>query len=200
MLKRGQDWTTTVNSDEKVFVLQPLQRAAWAPKGNRRQRFTRHFPSKLMVWGAISMHGSTKLAFIPGTLDATAYQSVLQTTLVPLGKRLNRLGMGWSFQQDNARPHVAFSTMAWLAAHPILPLPISWPACSPDASPIENLWALVERDVDQSNPTDLTELRKAIEDSWKARTDCATCMTSLMGGWKRRVQQLAANGGSTLKY
>ncbi len=200
MLKRGQDWSTTVNTDEKMFILQPLQKSAWAPRGVRKHRYTRHYPAKVMVWGGISSHGSTDLAFIQGTMDAAVYQGVLQTTLVPLGRKLARQGLRWSLQHDNARPHVAASTEAWLAAHPIIPSAIAWPAYSADVSPIENMWALVQGDVDCANPKTLPDLRRAITDSWKGRTGCVQCMKSLMQGWRDRIKELAANGGNTLRY
>ncbi len=200
MRKRGHDWTTTVCTDEKVFVLQDLQKAAWAPTGQRRYRNSRQFPSSVMVWGGLSVHGSTEISIITGTVDATAYQSILQSTLVPLGKKLSRMGLQWSFQQDNARPHVARSTMAWIAGHPIIPTPIPWPPYSADVSPIENLWALVQADVNSSNPTTMVDLKKAIRDSWRGRTGCADCMGGLLGNWKERVRQLSENGGGTLKY
>ncbi len=102
--------------------------------------------------------------------------------------------------QDNARPHVAAGTMAWLAAHPIVPTPIPWPPYSADVSPIENLWALVQADVNKTNPQSLPELEKAISASWKGRTGGRQCMDGLLGGWRERVKELTRNGGATLSY
>ena len=90
--------------------------------------------------------------------------------------------------------------MAWIAGHPIIPTPIPWPPYSADVSPIENLWALVQADVNSSNPTTMVDLKKAIRDSWRGRTGCADCMGGLLGNWKERVRQLSENGGGTLKY
>ncbi len=42
------------------------------------------------------------------------------------------------FQQDNAKPHSAAITTAWLHSRRVRVL--KWPACSPDLSPIKNIW------------------------------------------------------------
>ena len=47
-------------------------------------------------------------------------------------------GTSCLFQQDNARPHSAGVTTGGLRRHRWCVL--DWPACSPDVSPIENVW------------------------------------------------------------
>ncbi|GFV66548.1 hypothetical protein TNCV_3894411 [Trichonephila clavipes] len=50
---------------------------------------------------------------------------------------------GAIFQQDNARPHVAKTVRDFCSAQHMQIL--SWPAYSPDMSPIEHVWDLVGR-------------------------------------------------------
>ncbi|GFT85426.1 transposable element Tcb1 transposase [Trichonephila clavipes] len=54
------------------------------------------------------------------------------------------------FQQDNARPHVARIVQRFFVNHQIELLP--WPACSPDLSPIENVWSMVAQRLTQITP------------------------------------------------
>ncbi len=74
------------------------------------------------------------------------------------------------------------------------------PPYSPDVSPIENLWGLMSRDVDRSNPTTKEELRAAVLKAWKARTGDQKTMEGLLGGWSGRIQKLIECEGASLKY
>ena len=47
------------------------------------------------------------------------------------------------FQQDNATPHTAASTLAMFKKHGIKT--IKWPPKSPDLNPAEHVWAIMDR-------------------------------------------------------
>ncbi|KAF7651236.1 hypothetical protein LDENG_00113580 [Lucifuga dentata] len=49
------------------------------------------------------------------------------------------------FQQDNAKPHSARITNAWLRKKRVQVL--DWPACSPDLSPTENVWHIMKHTI-----------------------------------------------------
>ena len=94
-----------------------------------------------MVWAGIVAHGRSDLVFVNRTLDAQKYgQDILAHHSGPF-IRAN----GGTFQQDNARPHVALDNMDYSRYNNIDVLP--WPALSPDASPIEHLWDQSDRRV-----------------------------------------------------
>ncbi len=196
LLKKGHDWRRTMCSDEKMFVLEDRQRRCWMTKANPRFRNTRQYPSKVLVWGGISLMGSTDIAFIDGTMDAHAYQEVLRKHLLPVA---SGFVWPWWFQQDGARPHTARSTMAWMAANG-LPTPINWPPYSPDVSPIENLWGMLVEDVNATNPGSVTELCTAIRASWRKRVRDAELMESLLGHWRDRLHQVVAAKGGSIPY
>ncbi len=64
-----------------------------------------------------------------------------------------RLFQGWPcvFQQDNAKPHTATITTAWLRSRRVRVL--NWPACSPDLSPIENIRCIIKQKITSKTTT-----------------------------------------------
>ncbi len=92
-----------------------------------------------MVWGCISAYGMGSLHILEGTMNAERYIKVLEQHMLP-----SRLHV---FQQDNAKPHTAAITTAWLHSRRVGVL--NWPTCSPDLSPIENIWGIIKREICQ---------------------------------------------------
>ncbi len=70
-------------------------------------------PAYLMVWGCISAYGMGSLHVLEGTMNAEKYIKVLEQHMLPSRRRLFQ-GRHCTFQQDNAKPHTAAITTAWL--------------------------------------------------------------------------------------
>ncbi len=68
------------------------------------------------------------------------------------------------FQQDNAKPHTAVITTAWLCSRRVRVL--NWPASSPDLSPTENIWRIIKRKICQRQPQTLQQLETYIRQEW----------------------------------
>ncbi len=68
------------------------------------------------------------------------------------------------FQQDNAKPHTAAITTAWLRSRRVRVL--NWPACSPDLSPIENIWHIIKLKICQRRPQTFQQLETYIRQEW----------------------------------
>ncbi len=99
------------------------------------------FSSKASIsdgMGCISAYGMGSLNVLEGTMNAERYIKVLEQHMLP-SRRL-------VFQQDNAKPHTAAITTAWFLSRVRV---LNWPACSPDLSPIENIWCIIKRKIHQ---------------------------------------------------
>ena len=77
--------------------------------------------------------------------------------------------------QDNARIHTSSDVKTWLETHGVAVL--EWPPYSPDLNPIEHVWAIMKRWINEHYP-DLCimgkteaayqELRRVIKEAWWA--------------------------------
>ena len=72
------------------------------------------------------------------------------------------------FQQDNASIHVCKHSKEWFSRMDI-PF-LEWPACSPDCNPMENLWAILTRNVYLSGRQfdTVLKLQSQIKRCWNA--------------------------------
>jgi len=114
-------------------------------------------PASLLVWGCISAYGMGSLHVLEGTINAETYIKVLEQ------RRLFQ-GRPCLFQQDNAKPYTAAITTAWLRSQRVWVL--NWPACSPDLSPIENIWCIIKQKIRQRWPQTLRQLETYIRQEW----------------------------------
>ncbi len=70
-------------------------------------------PASLIVWGCISAYGMGSLHVLECNMNVQRYIKVLEQHMLPSRQRLFQ-GRPCVFQQDDAKPHTAAITTAWL--------------------------------------------------------------------------------------
>ena len=117
-----------------------------------------------MVWAGISHVGKTNLIILNGNLNAQRYRDEILAPVVIPYIQANHNAI---FQQDNARPHTARLTTQFLQANNVNVM--DWPSKSPDLSPIEQIWDLLDRRVRQrpAQPQTLRQLEQALRHEWQ---------------------------------
>ena len=101
-----------------------------------------------------------------------------------------------TLQQDNARPHMPRICQVFLANNNVQPL--DWPPYSPDLSPLEHLWDLLDSQVRQRQPPPAAraQLTRALVEDWN--NIHIRWINALMNSMDRRIRAVTrANGGHT---
>lgn len=167
----GNEWWTTLYSDESRFGLHSDSRQVrvWRTRDTPRHRsFVQEiYPyngGSVMVWGGIAIGRRTPLYICNRNMNSIVYQNdIINNIIVPLARTI---GPDFQFLDDNARPHRAQIVMQAIEEGEIQHLPL--PARSPDLNPVEHVWDMLTRALDNHRPAPLTlrELRTVLPQLW----------------------------------
>ncbi|CAH1982627.1 unnamed protein product [Acanthoscelides obtectus] len=197
-----QEWNSIVFSDEPRFCLGMHDGRARVRRRRGERRNPQFFVERhvhhtvgVMVWGAIAYGSRSPLIFIRGNMNAQRYiHEVLEPHLLPY---LDTLADP-TFQQDNARPHVARVTIDFFQHNDVTLLP--WPPRSPDLSPIEHVWDMMGRRLLnlQCPPQTLEALREELVVAWNEIPQ--EDIDHLIRSMPRRVGECVAHQGASTHY
>ena len=75
--------------------------------------------------------------------------------------------MNCIFQQDGATAHTAHASKDYITSR-MKDVLKNWPPNSPDLSPIENVWSMVQEAVDEQTPSDKPSLIRCVREAWSS--------------------------------
>jgi hypothetical protein len=122
--------------------------------------------------------------------------------LLPEGKKLF-LANGqstWIFQQDNDPTHNNGTKLAaeWIVKSGCNIRTLDWPPNSPDLSPIENIWGIVDGKVQARGCSSFEEFKEAVLEELKAKPK--RTLVKLNKSMKDRLEMMVKKGGDRISY
>ena len=168
---------------------------------------------KVHAYAVVTKFGLSDLFFTTGTTGLGAnpytggpgvnyqvYMDLLEKCLIPAAIRLfpPYLQRSWIWQQDGARPHTAKATIQKLESMGVRRME-NWPARSPDLSWIENLWALVSRNVNNRRDVTSQNFERVLREEW-AKVQQPRIFMPFASSIRRRLQACIRNNGGETKY
>lgn len=222
-----EPWDRILFTDRKRFYFrnpgQCVAQCGWfdANKGGRPGSFQPTNPNCYNVYGGITRNGTTPLHRVSGTtnmpdkfftkkgqparnITKEQYRKILKGTLLPGGRRLfsSRGESGWTLQQDGDPCHkVAGGVVAeWnrgsRGGH--VDIMADWPPNSPDLSPIENVWGIVDTRAALAGCQDFTKYCAEVRDQFKNVSQ--ETLANLFNSMPKRMQQVIERDGALADY
>ena len=143
------------------------------------------FSAKIMVWGAISVHGTSRLHIVEGNMNQFKYIEVLKGRLLPQIREWYG-EQPWIFQQDSAPCHTVKSVKTWCAQNGVQLLP--WAGNSPDMNPIKSLWDILKNEIHSEPITTKHELIARLIRVWFHSDKIKEMCKTLIHGMPSRVK------------
>ncbi len=185
-------WNHVLGSDEtktNLFGSDGVKRVWRQPGEEYKDKCVlptvKHGGGSVMVWGCVTAAGTGQLQFIEGTMNANMYCDILKQNMIP------------SLRDWDAGEYSNMITTTALLKKLRVKV-MDWPSMSPDLNPIEHLWGILKRKVEESKVSNIHQLCDVVVEEWK-RTPVATC-EALVNVMPKRVKAVLENNGGQSKY
>lgn len=154
-------------------------------------------PQKVMFWGSFTTNGPLRLVPVSGMMNSAKYCDLIHSKVAPDLRKEFPNGDG-ILQQDLAPCHTAKKSLAALQTERINVL--KWPGNSPDLNPIENLWAIVKRKLNNYDCTTKDKLITAVIQIWYHDQEIKNKCSNLVNSMPKRVKMILKAKGGHIKY
>ena len=199
-------WERVLFSDEKCFYGKGFCGRVWVqrPVGTAlHPEYCVHkkaHPVKVNVWASFCAGGQGYCHIFNEKLDKHLYKRILSDNLLPSAALHFNFAPPaleqWYFLQDNDPKHTSGVVTKWLHEHGVST--IDFPPYSPDLNPIENLWGVMARAVEQHACDTMEELQDVVAAEWdKVNADY---MCTLVHSMPQRCEAVIEAKGWHTKY
>ena len=222
-----RNWSNVMFTDRCKFAFQypgvSARSCGWVKKGSSWEAPKVEHPSVYNVYGGITKYGATTLKEVTGStkhhsdyktrsqhtarnITSDEYYDVVASHFLPQGTMIFSSGPGlssWVLQQDNDPTHKQPSKTAlgdWAKKHPgqTVTLLKDWPPNSPDLSPIENVWAMVQQDAHKAACSTFDEFKAKVNELFY--NSSKDTVKRLINSMKSRMQECIRKKGGKTKH
>jgi transposase len=192
------NWEKVIWSDETMICIQSnTPSKIWIHKNENEIIRVFKNPIKIHVWGCILKNHNLILHICDKTMNSDNYIEILELKLLPILKKYKQTYTdNLLFQQDNASCHTSFKLLKYFSEKKIEVM--FWPPCSPDLSPIENVWNLLKRSVGKINVTNKKELINII--ITKSKMIRRSTINNIINSMNNRIEELYTNNFDYINY
>jgi hypothetical protein len=201
-----EDWKKVIWSDEcKINIYgSDGQQYVWKKrtedfKERDIHKTVKFGGGKIMVWGCMGWDGPGILCEVEGNMDTKQYVSILDSALLESLEKLGLSPREIYFQQDGDRKHTSNLAWNWCDDQGIGLLG-PWPSQSPDLNPIEHLWTLLKRRIEEQEERakGVHELWDKAAEEWGKITveECRRLIESI----PRRLKEVIRKKGGNTRY
>lgn len=192
-----RDFSDIIFTDECSIWARTSYKQTWSTATNRYIDRTVKHGLKVHLWGCFSKKGFGTLNVFTCNLNAQKMVQIYQKALLPSAKRwFVDNDEEWTLQEDNDPKHRSKLCTEWKERSGIVTL--DWPSQSPDANPIENVWAYIKHKLRGKRTHNLKQLSRAIRQIW--RTLPFEYAVNLVESMPRRCQAIIDSGGDWTHY
>lgn len=139
-----RDWSNVIFTDETSFWAWTVRKHEWAQRGQRVPKRTVKHATKIHAWGCVCRKGFGRLILFTENLNAVKMLGLYKKGLLKSSEKwFGTDNSTWILQEDNDPKHRSKLCTNWKKEQGITTL--DWPAQTPDANPIENVWSVMKR-------------------------------------------------------
>jgi len=162
-----RDFDNVIFTDECSIWARCAPTRAWSTSTNRIVHRTIKHGIKVHLWGCFSKHGFGALYLFTYNLNAERMLKIYKKALLPSAKRwFIKKKDNWILQEDNDPKHRSKLCSEWKAKSGIITM--DWPSQSPDANPIENVWAYIKHKLRSKRTYTSKQLSCEIRRIWRS--------------------------------